>query len=536
MYRISCRAYRFIAEFSVFIPAGLIILFTISFLFLDFESFRPRLDVEFNEKYILTSSITWLSLARSGVLAFISSVIIFSTVEFIARGGIRAKFLFIGLFAVYAIDPVSRIIGFRNAVGSVGQLFYKGGFIWIQDLILFYLTPVIALSINYAPVFAVFRFFESRSPEKKLGFCLSKRDAIVFRDLPEITAQAPFSISFLFFIIFFDPWVMTIVGGKKVNYWGPLIIDRIQQGRDVEAALLMALLGFLIVILVYMAVHFIGGSIDKWIQTQQPVFKSKDRVFDEKRNLFESKIILVFMEVVLLALFISSLIWLLTRAIYADFNFEGIMSTLVVGVNTFGIVLLVSISGLWLGGLQWSFFERIKGNFNSILVGWLILALAPEITYIIASAFMTGSGIITPSRFYSSIIMLSFCAPIVGLIFMSYFSGSLSSKGFFWGSVLRGAPWRALLALRSEHRDVILVSLLFVAWIISENVLLLSFTLGPGGEMASPWIYGHATRGISPNDAASIISLTLSRVGIAWLIYIVVKEKVTAQVNGEGNE
>lgn len=451
----------------------------------------PEFSVQWRET--LASAVTWEALLRSSLLAAAAAAIGVAFVGAFLRMVRFHRAVAALLMFAYAIDPTIRARAYRYmsdefASGVSASL--------LLDSIGSFAGPSVALALQYAPILLLLRLFDRNRPRTVVDNNVLAR--YVFVDTPRKFSRWPFEITLFFMAALFDPWLIRVVTGARANYWGPLLLQRALASRNLAAAATMLLVGTGVVVLVFLALRGLMHIADiAWLRLKPLSVAQFARAGAVAARVTGG---------IVGAIAIVAVVWpwgLLLAELLPTLGFAADVAvanepraiTVTIALSA-GAALLATLWALWLATITF-------GSSVRRLLGWsaLILAIAPEAAFVMASAFLTATGKVRPSLALATFVVMSFTVPIAYLAWQGAISERERAKLLLPSFAAR---YRLLFATSAAVRQTLSLATgvaLLTMWIVAEDVVLMDFTAGPVSKPFSAVMFASALRGVSPAEA-----------------------------------
>jgi hypothetical protein len=461
---------------------------------------RFRLSARFAERtlHCLESVVTWETLGRSVTLAIAAALFGILFVSCFLTLARRSLAVFPLLFFIYAVDPTTRARAYRylfDTVVPVREIIPVAA-----DVLMTFIIPAVVLAFQYAPILLLLRLLE---PVQKPPFpSLSSVHLLIFVRLPANFQRFSFEFALFFMAALFDPWLVRVVTGAKVNYWGPLLTHRAIDSRDLPAAATMLLIGLVVVIAAFYAARlFIAVLTNLWLRLSPLKFPAFAELLPPKiagtlgLMLTGSPLVIALWPLSVVLTRAAPLLW---RRDFTAPALSGELRAIVITALLSSFCSVVCV----LAGLMLLMAGRAHlVSFTKARSGAAILALAPEGAFLLLTAMLTASGLLSPGFLLTLGVILSFGIPIAFLCWDSVLTGRERLKLELPSLALQ---YRIVSPVLLSARELLSVGLgiaLLLSWLVADDVILLDFVASPGNKPFSPVMFGSALRGISDAEA-----------------------------------
>jgi len=163
----------------------------------------------------------------------------------------------------------------------------------------------------------------------------------------------------------------------------------------------------------------------------------------------------------------------------------------------------------------------------------IILALAPEAAFVLLVVLLTASGVVPRSFATMVVAVSSFALPIAYLMLRALVPPRLAGRLEVAGLVSRRRVIRGTIQALREGIIPVSVLTAFLAWLITEDVILVNVTSQPGGKPFSAEMFARAHRDLSGDDVFASLLMTAVRATI--VLSLIVAGRALAPPSSEGD-
>jgi ABC-type spermidine/putrescine transport system permease subunit I len=464
---------------------------------------------------ILASRETWEACGRSLALGLISALVGVFFAETLAGFSRGKPYLTAIIILPYCVNPVFRVLA------QFKLILYIESWLWLPTSVYVasYALPAMAIALNYLPVFLCLNMFREWRGSPMAA--LSPFEQWIFVWLPVWLKRLPIEFALFFLLAFFDVWVVQLIGDNRLNFWGPLVVHRAFQARDVASASVMVCLGIVITVLIFFVIKMICRLLSRLLLSMSPLAVRRSLRSRHQGWLQPSMRLL---QGLILSLVLWPFLYLIIEAIYVYSNAANVEAWRERDRVSSTVILA------WIVGVLGSVVGFLLRSSRLTIKRWWVkdlplqaLALAPEASFALPVLFIFQTKILKAGLSAIALSMLSYSIALGYLLWRSFAErkGEAKLRVVFYSMRRRLLKPLWIACLENRRLLVGVAALLF--WFSAENVFLVSYLAGPEWQTISPRLLTGAMRGLDPAEVAlschGFIAVALGLVGPAiWIL------------------
>ena len=249
---------------------------------------------------ILTFALTEIFIVAAGAVIFKS------------RSAAFRAALVACLILSLSFDPVLKTLALQRACNAAFDFFLSISAPFLAEALKKFISPAVTVTVIYFPIYLLSRILISFRNSREISK-LSGTNAALFVHIPLMLGRLPTLISFMFFIILFDPWVSARATGNTVSFFGSYIFALGVNARGMNSALTLCILGMSLVMALYLSLCALRQLLLKLIYLLPPKVSNRNFVrnirLDDAPGIVRKLIAWIFVAIILCAAMLPP-VWL----------------------------------------------------------------------------------------------------------------------------------------------------------------------------------------------------------------------------------